>query len=553
MHEAPFASRDLMIKLTLYKDYTQYGGEYQQDHPLNIEEMIPSDDPVRLLNQCVKRMNLFEIYRTYQRKEKEGVATPHQMLKIILYAYMNQIYSSRRIESACRRDISFIWLLAGARAPDHSTIARFVSQHFAPCAESVMKEVTEFLKEMGEISGKTIFIDGTKIESRANKYTFVWKKAVTKNMAKLLDKLAEYTGECEERYGLKITYQGKVKMKNVKKLRKKLYEMKKKENVEFVHGTGKKKHQLQKSIETLEKYLSRLKEYIKKLHICGDRNSYSKTDHEATFMRMKEDAMKNGQLKAGCNVQHGVDSEYIVWLRVGPEPTDTTTLIPFLKSMKEKLSYKYEKIIADAGYESEDNYHYMDTNGQTAFIKPANYEISKTRKYKNDIGRAENMEYDEASDSYTCRNGKTLKAVGIKKTKTKTGYEREVTIYRCTECSGCPYRKGCIKGNNCRKPIEERDKSLHISKKFDQYRSEDLERITGQEGQMLRMNRSIQVGGSFGDIKQDCNFRRFLCCGLINVKAECILLALAHNVRKLHRKIQGEKTQRYLFPLKSHT
>lgn len=164
---------------------------------------------------------------------------------------------------------------------------------------------------------------------------------------------------------------------------------------------------MQKSIETLEEYLAKLKEYTQKLHICGERNSYAKTDHDATFMRMKEDAMRNGQLKAGYNLQHGVDSEYIVWLSIGPQPTDTTTLIPFLKEMESHLSFKYQKIVADAGYESEENYAYLEEKGQQAFIKPANYERAKSKKYKTAIGRAENMAYDEQSDSYTCHNGKS--------------------------------------------------------------------------------------------------------------------------------------------------
>ena len=112
---------------------------------------------------------------------------------------------------------------------------------------------------------------------------------------------------------------------------------------------------MQHSIETLENYQKKLKEYIKKICLCDKRNSYSKTDTNATFMRMKEDAMKNGQLKPTYNLQHGVDSEYITWLTIGPQPTDTTTLIPFLESMKKHLNFKYLKIVADAGYESEYN------------------------------------------------------------------------------------------------------------------------------------------------------------------------------------------------------
>ena len=196
------------------------------------------------------------------------------------------------------------------------------------------------LFELGEISGETIFIDGTKIEACYNKYTFVWKKAVTKNQEKLLFKIANLIAECEQRYDIKIVYGNIVKMKHVKRLRKKLYALKEAENLVFVHGIGKRKSLLQKSIETLETYLSKLKEYNQKLYICGKRNSFSKIDHDATFMRMKEDAMGNGQLKPAFNLQHGVDAEYITWLTIAPQPTDTTTLIPFLKEAINKTLEK---------------------------------------------------------------------------------------------------------------------------------------------------------------------------------------------------------------------
>lgn len=535
---------------TLHKDYTLFHENYQLVLPLDIGYMIPADDSVRLLSQFIERMFLGDLYQTYCREGRENELTPRQMLKIMIYAYMNQIYSSRAIETACRRDINFMWLLEGKRVPDHATIARFRSLHFAPCAERILAEVCEFLYRMGELSGEAIFIDGTKIEACANKYTFVWKKAVGKNMEKLLSKLAAFVEECENLYGLKLIYQNQVKIKHIKKLRKKLYALKESEGIVFVHGTGKRKSQLQKSIEMLESYLDKLKEYTQKLHICGKRNSYSKTDHDATFMRMKEDAMKNGQLKAGYNVQHGVDSEYIVWLTVGPEATDTNTLIPFIQGLEETLHMKYKKIVADAGYESEENYSYLEKNGQMAFIKPANYEISKTGKYQKDIGRIENMEYDGEADAYTCRNGKKLQLSHVKKERTKTGYERETSVYTCQECEGCPYKKECIKGNHSKKPLEERSKTLYVSKKFVEYRKEDLKRITSEEGCELRMNRSIQAEGSFGDIKQDSGFRRFLCRGRKNVKAEATLLALAHNMRKLHYKIQSERTGTHLFPLK---
>ena len=534
--------------INLQKNYTEFSGGYQLKLPLNIETIIPENDSVRLLSQFVEEMDLTDLYSTYERINS---LSPRTLLKIVLYSYMNGDYSSRSMELNCKRDINFMFLLEGHSAPDHATLARFRSIHFAPCSKRILAEVSNLLFDLGEISGETIFIDGTKIEANANKYTFVWKKAVTKNQAKLLIKLADFVAECEQLYDIKIVYGDTVKIKHLKKLRKKLYALKEKECITFVHGIGKRKTPLQKSIEVLEEYLSKLKEYTQKIHVCGERNSYSKTDKDATFMRMKEDAMGNGQLKPAFNLQHGVDSEYITWLTIGPQPTDTTTLIPFLKEAEQHLKFKYKNITADAGYESEENYLFLEENEQLAFIKPANYEISKTKKYKNDIGKTENMDYDEISDFYICKNNKKLTVDHVKHSKSKTGYVSEKTIYKCEDCTGCPYRKKCIKGNNCKTPLEERTKVLQVSKAFIKYRKEDLERIVSDEGALYRMNRSIQAEGSFGDLKQDMQFRRYLSKGTSNVLAESILLAIARNINKLHNKIQNKKTGTHLFPLKS--
>ena len=534
--------------INLQKNYSLNQGGYQLKLPLNIETIIPEDDSVRLLSQFVEAMDLTDLYSTYERINS---VSPRTLLKIVLYSYMNGDYSSRSMELNCKRDINFMFLLEGAPVPDHATFARFRSIHFAPCSRRILAEMSNALFDMGEISGETIFIDGTKIEAAANKYTFVWKKAITKNQTKLLRKLADFVAECEQLYDLKIIYGGTVKMKHVKKLRKKLYALKQSENVVFVHGIGKRKTPLQKSIETLEGYLSRLKKYNQQIHVCGGRNSYSKTDHDATFMRMKEDAMGNGQLKPAYNLQHGVDSEYVTWLAIGPQPTDTTTLIPFLKGAQEHLKFKYKNITADAGYESEENYAFLEENGQLSYIKPANYEISKTRKYRNDIGRIENMEYDAESDVYICRNAKRLASDHIRHSKSKTGYVSEKTVYKCEDCSGCTYKAECIKGNNCKTPLEERTKTLQVAKTFLKYRQEDWERILSEEGILLRMNRSIQAEGSFGDLKQDMQFRRYISKGTSNVLAESILLAMARNINKLHNKIQKGRTGTHLFPAKS--
>ena len=541
-----------MIKTQLIPDtdYTTFNQNYQIKLPLNIELSVPASDPVRLLSAFVEGMDLSDLYKTYDRIRKNQ-ATPRQMLKIVLYAAMNRLYSSRDIESACRRDINFMYLLEGVPAPDHATIARFISLHFSECSKKILAEMSEALHAMGELSGKSIFIDGTKIESCANKYTFVWKKAVTKNQAKLIEKIERFTAGCEDLYGIRIVYNDKLGIGTLKRLRKELMKIRDKEGIVFVQGIGHRKSQLQKSVEELDEYMRRLGDYTEKLKVLGTRNSYSKTDPDATFMRMKEDAMRNGQLKPAYNIQHGVDSEYITWVDISAHPTDTRTLIPFLRDMEKHLSFKYTEIVADAGYESEENYAFLEENGQLSFIKPTNYEISRTHRYRKDISRSENMTYDKERDLYICHAGKELSVLYERNPKNESGYRRTITIYGCSECRGCRYKADCIHGNNCNTPMEERNKTLQVSKKMREYREKDLKRITSEYGAQLRMNRSIQAEGSFADVKEDMNFRRYLYRGKKNALAESIILAMGRNISKLHFRIQSGRTGLHLFDLKS--
>lgn len=228
----------------LQKDYTQNSDGYQFQLPLNIECMIPVDESIWLVNQCVEAMNLTDLYSTYIRVSEN--TPPHTLLKLEIYSYMEHEYTSRSMETNCKRDINYMYLLAGAQIPDHATFARFRSIHFAPCAKRIMAEFTNLLYELGEISGEYIFIDGTKIEANANKYTFVWKKATSKNLEKLLNKIAVLVEECENLYGIKVAYRSQIQKRHVTKLRKKLYALARKEGVIFVHGTGKRKNPLQK-------------------------------------------------------------------------------------------------------------------------------------------------------------------------------------------------------------------------------------------------------------------------------------------------------------------
>ena len=240
----------MRLNKIIQKDYTSFSLYYQIKLPLDLEISIPSDDPVRLVSAFVEEMDLSELYKTYGRIRKNQ-ATPRQMLKLVIYAAMNRIYSSRDIRKACKRDINFMYLLEGMPAPDHATIARFISLHFSACAKVLLAQMSDLLYLLGEISGKTIFIDGTKIESAANKYTFVWKRAITKNQARLYTKLTSFVAECEELYGIRTVYHDQISIHTLKRLKKQLCRVKVQEGMVFVHGIGRRKTQLQKSLERI--------------------------------------------------------------------------------------------------------------------------------------------------------------------------------------------------------------------------------------------------------------------------------------------------------------
>lgn len=535
----------------LHKEYTLNERNYQLKIPMNIDAYIPSNDCVRLISQFVEEMDLTALYATYDRMPRANHASPATMLKLMLYAYHErQEISSRIIEKNCRRDINYMYLLEGSRPPDHTTISRFRTKHFAECATELLMEMVKILIDWNQITDTEVFIDGTKIEANANRYTFVWKKAVTKFQARFLQKTALLVGEIIDRYGLKPLRNQKVRKRHVKKLLKKLMTKAKKKQLEFVHGYGCRKTQLQKDIEELKTAVEKLKEYETKLYICGNRNSYSKTDTEATFMHLKDDHMKNGQLKAAYNLQHAVNSGYIVMSAIFPNPTDVLTLKPFIEQLEEQLPFKFQRIVADAGYESEENLKFLEEKEIEAYIKPADYEQRGTKKLAKQIGHKSNMEYLADEDCYICHNSKRIKNIGERQRKTSTGYVRTETHYHCDECNGCPYREQCMPGKNWKKPVEERFKNLTISKEFERLRTKEYELIDSEEGKKLCMNRSIQVEGSFGDIKGDSQFRRFLCRGKKNVYAESVLYAMAHNLGWLHSRIQNDKLNLHLYDLK---
>jgi len=530
-------------KQTIPKNYTENCGVYQLILPLGMEALIPGDDSVRLLSHITEELDYKNLNMAYSSKGRNPVVTPKTLFRVLVYAYMNNLYTSRKIEEACRRDINFMWLLQGQKAPDHNTIARFRNGRLSGIVEDLFNQLVVKLSNLGEIQYKTIFIDGTKIEAYANKYTFVWKKTTVKNEQKLQEKAKGLLVELNQEFdaGLPLS-ESPITVETLQKAVDFLKEKQQAEKIEFVSGKGKRKTKLQKAIETLVDVLEKQRRYDQYNKTFAGRNSFSKTDKDATFMHMKEDHMKNSQLKPGYNVQIGVEGEYIVGIDVSSERSDQLTLIPFLNKLKTNLPESYCNVVADAGYEGEQNYVYLEKQNQKPFIKPQTYESMKKRSFSKIIGKRENMTYNAENDEYLCANHKKLVAVGKTTRTSKSGYKSDVTLYECESCEGCSLKKQCTKAVG--------NKKLSASKLFLEKRAESLHNITTPEGILLRMNRSIQVEGAFGVLKEDHGFRRFVMRGKKNVETEFLLLSFGYNINKLHNKIQNDRCGSLLHEMK---
>ena len=488
---------------------------------LNSEILLPENAPVRLTSAQLEELDYRELYRAYSPRGRKSKVDPRVLFKVVVYGYECGIYSSRKLEEACRYRVDFMWLLEDRAAPDHATLARFRHRCTQPI-ETLFYQYVLQLEKHGECDHKTVFIDGTKMESRAGRYTFCWRGSVEKHLQATKEKVEKLSG-----------------LESLSALREHL--KKTKEDIAFVYGKGRRKGAEQHRWDELDELRQRWEGYEKSLEIMGTgRNSYSKTDPDATFMRMKEDHMRNGQLKPAYNVQIAVNSEYITGVDVFSNRTDHGTFIPFMKRMQNMQQAKYEEVTADAGYESLENYLYLGCNGQTSFIKPANCEVQKTKKFKRQIGRIENMRYDGDADCFICAQGRRLQ-LRRECTEIKNGQENTVAWYRCEDCGNCPQRTACCKAKDA-----DQQKEVKWQKTFWEKRAISQAHIASERGVYLRMCRSIQVEGAFALLKHDFGFRRFLTRGKENIRTELFFLALAFNLKKLWMKRENNRLLTHL-------
>lgn len=583
------------VTMNSNKYYNEFFELGQQKINFNFYELsLPDDDPVFTLKKVMEEMDFTALLAQYSGKGKHGF-NPIMKYGVLTYANMRGIREIDRIVELCKRDLAFIWLSQGEQ-PKRDAFYDFINKKLTPeILDDLNYQLLRRLKKEGLITLEALFIDGTKIEANANRYTFVWRGTLNYHLVGLLDSidslyhkynvLLEDNGY-NEKYGLgnammfiiegmdkvravieknrkrKLTKHKKlpnntiIEIDNcspldILKLQKNLMMIAEGEGIGFVYGKGKKKSEIQQLYEELDVCGSKLMEYKECFEIMGkERNSYSKTDLEATFMRMKDDHMMNGQLKPAYNVQIAVENYFIVHAYVSNDRTDYNTLIPVLQKHIHAFGEVLKEATADSGYCSEKNLLFLKEHNIESYIKLQDHEQRKTRAYKENIGKYYNMTTQIFEDEhfYVCHDGRELRHIRTEE-KEMDGYTQTLEVYGCADCSGCEHKAQCLYKYNPEKDAD-KNKVMKINERWEALKEKSHANIQSEKGILNRQIRSIQTEGHFGDIKENDDFRRFNHRTADKVYKEFLLYAIGRNINKYHRflcnkiqKFEGKKEE----------
>lgn len=492
--------------------------------PPDIGSLIPDNHLVRVVDKVINELKLSPLFETYKGGGASSYS-PRMMLKVITYGYIDKIYTNRRIEKALKENVYFMWL-SGMSTPDFTTIHNFRSKRLKEAVEDVFGSVVELLIQSGYVKAENLFVDGTKIEANANRYSYIWKKNVERHESMIKDKVKnlllhidqlQYEEDAEYGSHNLEELEGHITASQVDKLV---------EEINQKLSKGSKSKQASLAVTKLKKeYITKLKKYDQQKDMLKGRNSCSKTDNDATFFRMKEDHLNTGQLKPGYNVQIATENQFILGYGIYQKAADTSVLIPFIDKVKTQLRGVPKNIIADSGYGSEENYEYIKDNKIGNYIKYNNFDYEKTNDYKKKIFLSDHFEYDKKEDQYKCPAGQLLDYIGVKKTKSENGYISKRRVYKSRCCDHCPHKEKCCKSKN--------DRKIEISPKLIKFKDRVKRNLESEIGKKLRSQRGVDVESVFGQIKHNNQFRRFYTRGLKNVNTEWGIMSIAHNIKKM--------------------
>lgn len=495
--------------------------------PNSFDDYVPKDSKVRMVDRIVRSMDINPLMDTYAGTGAPPYS-PMMLLSLVIFAYINGVYSCRGIADVLKYDVRYMWICGGKRL-SFATINRFRTNHMIKCIDFYFDAVVSILVEKGVISLEEQYVDGTKIESKANKYTFVWKKTVEKNKAKLMEKASAALAQIKEQIrqnGGSDNKEGDdepiISSKDMEASAR-LCERLVRELPDKAL-TGREKQKLNTQISHLFKASDKLREYENSLEILGERNSYSKTDPDATFMRLKEDAMNNGQTKPAYNLQIATENQYWTNFALYHNPTDSLTFKPFLDKYRKRHGKQSKCVTADSGYGSEENYEYMEMEEMVGYVKYNWFHKEQHKPFKEDVFNQANFYYNKDEDYYVCPMGQHMNPCGQRQTKSDSGYVSVITLYRAQRCEGCPLGSLCKKAKG--------NRTIYVNHKLNAYKKEVFLLLTSEEGMKHRSQRPIEPEAVFGQMKEDMHYKRFRHFGKDKVYMDIGLFGIGFNLKK---------------------
>ena len=514
------------------KPTQHYSNAKQGFLPVFLSDCLDLLDPVFTFDRFMEGIEL-QKYLKKVPKHKVGRLryNPVNMLKTVLFGFMTSGYCSlRELEDNCKVNLRFMYLM-DRETPSYRTFGYFINEILGESVEEIFADINRAIFEEEHVDLQHIYIDGSKFEANANKYSWVWKKATEKSRYRLYKKITALIEAINE----ELAWSGKKISSNTEYVPDYLEEIAEQyamlwqlDEKTFVHGKGKHKSVQQRHYEWLRQYADKLREYVEKIAICGpDRNSYSKTDHSATFMRIKTDYMGNDQLLPAYNVQIAVADEYIAMVDVNHYRSDMDCFIPLMEHFNKVYGFYPRYPVADAGYGSYNNYLYCEQKGMEKYMKFTMFKKeTEDKNYRENPFRAENFPIDKEG-IMRCPNGKAF-TLQYRQHVKGNAYGRQEEIYRCEDCSGCPYAEKCKK--------TEGNRAVRINRELTAMHREVIQNLESIHGALLRMNRSIQAEGTFGVIKHDRWYKRIVRKGINSVRLEVLLVSIGHNLYKYHNK-----------------
>lgn len=497
-----------------------------------ISNYLDISDPVLIFDEFMEGIDLNKYLSSIPKHDTGRIRyNPVNLLKTVLFGFMTNGYMSlRELEDNCKVNIRFMYLMNNEQ-PSYRTFGYFINEVLADSIEEIFNDINHKIFEQEQVDLNHLYIDGSKFEANANKYSWVWKKATEKSRYRLYEKITVLLTEINETLawsGIKISTNTEYVPEELKEILARYAATYELDKSSFVYGKGHRKTVQQRQYEKLEEYTSKLEEYIEKIEICGSgRNSYSKTDHSATFMRIKTDYMGNDQLLPAYNVQIGVADEYIAVIDVNQYRSDMDCFIPLMEQFHKLYGFYPKYPTADAGYGSYNNYIYCEQHGMEKYMKfPMYKKETKDKKYHENPFRAVNFKVDEEG-VLRCPNNKAF-LFSHRKTIKGNQYGRQEEVYKCEDCSGCSYATQCKK--------TDKNRTISMNQELTAMHEEVIENLESIHGALLRMNRSIQAEGTFGIIKHNRWYKRIVRRGINSVRLEVMLVSIGHNLYKYQNK-----------------